>query len=268
MVIDTNLLKQLREMTQAPLKDCKEALTQSEGDLNRAQEILREKGALQAQKKADRETNEGVVKFKQFADTGKIVGVKFQCETDFVAKNENFQDIVEKTLSLLNAKSANCDSLEQCDQAIRDEITTIINDNLVKLGENIKLSDIVVKQSQGMVYNHPGDKIAAAILFEGEDNGVAKDLCLQVAAMNPEFATVDEVPADQRNELKAQFTAELAESGKPADIIEKIVQGKLSKAFSENVLFEQPSIKDDSKMVKDTIPANFKFKQFIRLAIA
>ncbi|HMT00745.1 MAG TPA: translation elongation factor Ts [Candidatus Absconditabacterales bacterium] len=267
--MNIDLLKQLRELTNAPLKDCKDALTESNGDLTRAQEILREKGALHAAKKADRETNEGVVRFKK-SGNGKILGIKIVCETDFVAKNDTFQQIVEDAINILDTSTNDVNSINELDSSIFEKIDKLIKDNIVKLGESIKCVDTYVKKADGTVYNHPGDKIASAIFFKTTNtqaDSIAKDICLQIAAMNPEYLSVEQVPVEKINELKAKFMEEMAGSGKPQEIINNIIQGKLNKELSEYVLTEQSYIRDEAKKVKEIIPQDIELISFVRFAI-
>lgn len=261
-MVDIALIKQLREKTFAPLKDCKESLEQSNGDLELAEKILREKGALKAANKSDRVTNEGVVLIKQEGD--KVVGLKLACETDFVAKNETFiglgHQIIDKLMQL--------DSLEsyaQLDDANKTQLENILKDNFVTIGENMQIIDAFVRNETAYVYRHPGDKVAAIVFYQG-DAEKAKQVALQAAAMNPSYLSIDQIPAEKVKELQTMFAEEIKDSGKPADIIEKIVQGKLQKEWSELVLLEQVSIVDDSKKVKDLLDGT-TVTGFIRFAI-
>ena len=263
MSVDMSTLKELRALTHAPLKDCKDALEQSGGDLEQAQQILREKGAAKAAKNADRATNEGIVWIKQ--DGGKVAGLKLACETDFVAKNDTFRGLADQIVDLLIAKSGDIDSIEQLDPALKEELELVLKDNFVTIGENMQILDVFVASKQGYIYRHPGDKVAAVVYFDGSEDA-AKNVALQVAAMNPQYLSRDDVAADQVAELKAGFEAELADSGKPADIVEKIIEGKLNKEFSEIVLLEQPSIVDDSQKVKQII-GETTISGYVRYAI-
>lgn len=256
------VLKELRAITLAPLKDCKSALEDADGDLTRAQEILREKGALKAAKKADRATNEWMVIIKQFGD--KTVGLKLACETDFAAKNDVFKwianQIVEK-LATLDALTTYAEVSEE----LQVEITKVLQDNAVTIGENMQVIDGFVKTGTSYVYTHPWDKVAAAIFYTGDEEK-AKAVALQVAAMQPQFLSTDEISQETKDKLSAQFTEEMKDSGKPADILEKIIAGKLQKEWSDIVLLEQVSIIDDSKRVKDVL-WDTVVHQYVRLSI-
>ncbi len=247
--VDMQTLKDLRAITQAPLKDCKDALQESGGDLERAQKILREKGAIKAANKADRATNEGVVMIKQYGD--KTVGLKLACETDFVAKNDTFRSLATQIVDQLSNEQ-DFASYAQLWEATKEAVNTVLKDNFVTIGENMQILDAFVATGNAYVYRHPGDKVASVVFYAGDEN-VAKEVALQVAAMQPTYLSVDDVPAETVNELTTMFSAELKESNKPADIVEKIVAGKLAKEWGELVLLEQTSIVDDTKKIKDRL---------------
>lgn len=264
MKVDMNLLKKLREITLAPVKDCKEALVEADGDLDKAQQIMKEKGVLKAWKKADRETFEGVVKGTN--SNGRIAAVKVLCETDFVAKNEGFQKLIDSLLNRLLQNPSEISDISNLSPALADELNGIVTDAIAAVGENLKLADVIVSSKNAYIYNHAGNKVAAIVYYTG-DESVAKELALQVAAMAPQYATIDEVPLSIREELAVQARQELEGSGKPENVVEQIVQGKVLKTLAETVLLEQESIRDWSKKVKDMIPAWFQMQSFIRLSI-
>lgn len=243
-------IKKLRELTSAPLKDCKEALEQSGGDIQQAQNILKEQGILKAAKKADRETNEGTVVVKTFGK--KTVGLKFLCETDFVAKNENFRALASLIAEELSKNPADIHDIMQIDWSVQEAITKHITDNTLMIGENMQIAQVLVTDKHAFAYTHPGDKVAAVVFYEGDENK-AKGVALQVAAMNPQYFDLNGVPGELVTELTHEAKKELEGSGKPADIIEKIVAGKVSKQLAEYVLMEQESIVDSSQKVKDML---------------
>lgn len=261
-MVDMAVLKELRAITLAPLKDCKSALEDADGDLVRAQEILREKGALKAAKKADRATNEWIVIIKQFGE--KVVWLKLACETDFAAKNDVFKaiahDIIEK-LSALDVLT----SYTEATTELKDQVTQILQDNAVAMWENMQVLDCFVKNGTAYVYAHPGDKVASAVFYTG-DADKAKAVALQVAAMQPQFLSTDDVSDDVKAKLHAEFTEEMKDSGKPTEILEKIISGKLQKAWSEIVLLEQMSIIDDGKRVRETL-GDTVVHEYIRMSI-
>lgn len=270
MSVDMNLLKQLRDITFAPLKDCKESLEATNGDLDAAIEWLKKKGAASAAKKADRETNEGAIKTRVVGST--VYAVKLACETDFVAKNDHFQQLADTLLDTLASSTKEIASIEDLPEAERAACDLLVGEFVGKMGENVKLADVYIHTTDNnvFVYSHPGDKIVAVVYYTPKgDNAehTAKQVALQIAAMNPEYLSIDNVPADIRIGLKEQFIAEVASTGKPADIVEKIVDGKLDKAFSENVLLEQSAIWDDSKKVKDITANSADVTDFVRLTV-
>lgn len=265
MSVDMNLLKQLREATFAPLKDCKDALVEANGDLQQAKEILKEKWILKAGKKSERETNEWIVKVVN--KNGKIAWIKLLCETDFVAKNEWFiqlcDDLLDKVLAenvfFLSKQDAPTNLSELLDKLVKEAVWTI--------WENMQLDDIILTNENGFVYNHPGSKVASIVFFEWPDSDVAKELALQVAAMNPSYLDFDSVPSDIVSQMEAQFRQEILDSWKPENMVDQILKWKLSKALAEDVLLEQEYIRDGSKKVKSIVPDWFTVKSFIRLAV-
>lgn len=264
MTISMDQLKKLRALTQAPLGDCKQALVEAEGDIEKAQKILRDKGAAKLGKKADRETNEGIVVIKQVGN--KIAGIKFACETDFVAKNDIFRGIAQQIVDMVAASADEVASVVHLSDVVKHQIDTLIKDNFVTIGENMQVLDAFVTSTKGYIYTHPGDKIAVVVFYEG-DEATAKHAALQVAAMNPEYRTVEEVPADMVAAVKQEMMAGLAEDKKPDDIKEKIVEGKLAKYFAEIVFMEQPSITDDTKKMKELLGEKTRVSGYIRYAI-
>jgi len=268
--VDIALLKKLRAITNAPLKDCKAALLEAGDDLEKAQEVLRQSGALKAAKKADRETNEGVVKVK-YVD-GTVVAVKLACETDFVAKNEQFISFADKILdTLLSFNKEEITSLENLSEEEKKQLDDIIADTVAVVWENVKIVDILKKKiEQAYIYEHPGSKVVGIVSYKStnsESDNVAKEIALQAVAMNPDYTKVEDIPEEEKAKYAEQFKQEVIESGKPADIAEKIVMGKLNKLYSDLVLLEQPWIRDDSKKVKSLIPSDFELVEVIRYSI-
>lgn len=267
MKVDINLLKKLRQETNAPLKDCKEALIEAEWDIEKAKQILKKKWALKAAKKADRETNEGIVKVKEF-DDGNIVWVKLACETDFVAKNELFHKLAEELINVIKSYNKEVASLSEIDDKFFNEnIKPLIDEYIGKIWENIRLLDAFVRKWNAYVYSHPWNKIVSIVFYEGNDENIAKEVALQVAAMNPKYISVEDIPSDVIEELKQKYREELKDSWKPEDIIDRIIEGKLKKDFSEEVLLEQPYIRDETKKVKDVVWNKITIKEIKRFAI-
>lgn len=264
MKIDMNLLKQLRDITFAPLGDCKQALEDANLDLDKAQELLRKKWLAKAWKKADRETKEWIAKLLK--KDWRSYWVKLLCETDFVAKNENFQWLVETLLNKVYDLKKNIKSLNDIDTSSLEEMNTIVQESIVKVWENMKLADVVMTNENTYIYNHPWNKVVSIVSYEWDEN-VAKEVALQVVAMSPACVSVDEVDPELMKKMVEEFTEELKASWKPANVIENIVKWKLNKTYSDFVLLEQEYIRDWSKKVKDILPAWFKVNSFVRLAV-
>jgi elongation factor Ts len=161
MKIDMNLIKELRDTTFAPLGDCKACLEEAEGNLEVAIDLLKKKGIAKAGKKADRETNEGMIKVE--SRNGKTVGLKLLCETDFVVKNEHFQTLFSTIFDKLFNVTTNVEDFEALDESLKAEITSLITDFVGKIGENGKVGGVLVTTDNTYAYNHPGNKVASVI---------------------------------------------------------------------------------------------------------
>lgn len=263
------LLKQLREISFAPLKDCKEALMEADDDLALAQEILRKKWIAKAGNRAERETKEGIVKID--TKDGKIIGLKLCCETDFVAKNENFQALFDDIFQQLATQPQEANKIEDLDPDFAAKIIAQVQEFMGKTGENMKIGAILLSSKPAYVYNHPGNRVATVIEYIGDDQDIAKEIAkeiaLQVTAMDPQYLSFDQIDQDEVAKLTQEYTDELKAAGKPDAMIVNIVEGKIRKAFAENVLLEQEYIRDASKKIKDILPAGFQVTGFKRIAL-
>jgi elongation factor Ts len=259
------LLKQLREISFAPLKDCKEALAEANDDLTLAQDILRKKGISKAGNRAGRETKEGIVR----AETrdGKIVGLKLACETDFVAKNENFQELFNAIFDKIAEQTNEIATIEDIDPIVYEKINADVQEFMGKTGENMQIGEVLVTSKRGYVYNHPGNRVATIVYYEGEQEEVAKELALQITAMNPMYVSFDQADQNEIAKMTEEFTAELKAAGKPEAMIAQIVEGKVKKTLADSVLLEQEYIRDGSKKVKEILPEGFTVLGFRRIAI-
>jgi len=243
------LLKELRAVTNAPLKDCKQALEDNNNNYEAAQEWLKEKGIMKAASKSDRVTKEWVVVVQQF--WSKTVGIKLACETDFVARNETFRWLAIQVLEIA-AKGDEVNTFSELSETLQKEIDDLLKSNFVAIGENMQVADLFVKEWVSVSYVHAGDKLVATVFYTGDEQ-LAKSAAMQIAAMNPTYLSVSDIPASVREEVVARHKEEVAASGKPADIIEKIVEWKLAKEWSDYVLLEQVSILDETKKVKELL---------------
>ena len=257
-MISAKDVNELRGKTGAGMMDCKKALTECNGDMEAAVDWLREKGIAKAAKKADRIAAEGLANI--FTDGNKAVILEVNCETDFVTKNAEFVEMIEVIgKAVLDAEVT---TLEET-LALTVEDGTV-NDYIVaktsKIGEKLSLRRVeLVKKSDSEnfgAYLHMGGKIAVLVVTEGANEEVAKDVAMQAAAMRPEYLNKDEVPAEviekEKNILKEQAINE----GKPADIAEKMVAGRIQKYYKENCLIHQAFVKDGDIDVETYVKNN------------
>lgn len=251
-MITAQLVNELRTKTGAGMMDCKKALVETEGDIEKAIDYLREKGIAKAAKKADRIAAEGVSKV--FIDGNKALILELNCETDFVSSNEKFGELVDEVGEALIKSDAK--TLEEALEVKAGEGT--INDLIIAktatIGEKLSLRRItVLEKGDDEVfgsYVHMGGKIAALTLLKGANEEVAKDVAMQAAAMRAEYVKEDDVPEDRIEREKKVFKEQAMEEGKPADIAEKMVMGRLKKFFKEICLVDQEFIKDSSMNIK------------------
>jgi len=266
-------VNKLRKQTGAGMMDCKKALTESDGDFDKAVQIIREKGMAVASKRSDREASEGVVLAKTTDDQKKGFIISLNCETDFVAKNDDFVSFAQKILDLAAEKQpANIDELKSLDLEGKPLSDHIVEQTGV-IGEKIDLSyyDMVAAE-QVAAYIHGDKKLATLVGLTnaGVDEQIGKDLAMQVAAMNPVAVDKDQVPQniiDQEMEIgKNQALAE----GKPENLVEKIAIGKLNKYYKENTLLNQDFIKEGKMSVKaylETADKGLSVSEFKRYSL-
>lgn len=248
-------VNKLRQQTGAGMMDCKNALVEADGDFEQAVDILRKKGQKVAAKRSDREASEGLVVAKTTNDGKRGVLVVLNCETDFVAKNDDFGAFVNKIVDIavennptsldeLKALSFNGDGL-----SIGDKIT----EQTGVIGEKLDLSAYEIVNAERVVaYNHPGNKIATVVGLsqDSASDEVGRDVAMQVAAMAPVALTADEVPQEVIDREIEIGKEQAIQEGKPAEMAEKIAMGKLNKFYKENTLLAQAFIKDNKKSVE------------------
>lgn len=251
-------VKELRDKTGVGMMEAKKALVAVEGDLEKAIDFLREKGMAKAAKKSDRIAAEGLADVEVIGNTAAIVEVN--AETDFVAQNDQFKALVKRTAQLIAENKPA--SVEAAMEMKTDKGT--LNDEYVEatqvIGEKITLRRFeVVEKSDDQVfgaYLHMGGKIAVLTLLDGSDAAVAKDVAMHVAAINPQYVSRDQVPAAEVEHEKAVLTEEAKNEGKPENIIEKMVEGRMKKFYSQVVLADQPFVKDPDVTVGEFVAAN------------
>ena len=269
MAVTASMVKELRERTGAGMMECKKALVETGGDMDAAVEHLRKTGLAQADKKASRVAAEGKIVLAGNDDHTEAVMVEVNCETDFVAKDENFNAFAEAVanaalgmegtdVDTLMATDSGGQTLEQARQAL-----------VAKIGENIQVRRIVRTSTDGILgsYVH-GGRIGVTVDLDGGNAELAKDLAMHVAALSPEYVSADDVPADVVAKEKEILVAQAADSGKPAEIIEKMVSGRMRKHLAGITLLGQPFVKDGDVTVEDLLKQNSAtVRSFNRLAV-
>ena len=250
----------LRRQTGSGMMDCKKALIEANGDFEQAVDILRKKGQKVAAKRADRQATEGVVIAKNNTDNNKAILISLNCETDFVAKNEDFIKIAHSILD--KAVSENLASSEDLSSMLLDEGMTVAEKVLEQtgvIGEKIEISAQVVEDTQVSSYVHAGNRLATIVGFNQTlDHQVARDIAMQVAAMSPIAVDKDNVDQETVNR-ELEIAKDLArQEGKPEQMLDKIAQGRLNKFFKENTLLNQAFIKDGKKSVAQYLQEHAK----------
>ena len=264
--ITAALVKELREITGAGMMDCKKALVECEGDKDKAIDYLREKGIAKAAKKAGRIASEGVVAAAVTADGKTACIVEINSETDFVAKNENFQNLVKKIAEhIVACKPADMDALN-ASQMDGKTVVDVMTEAVASIGEKLSLRRFEVyttEDGQLATYIHMGGKIGVIVELSGGDETLGKDVAMQIAAAKPQCigrADVDqEALAHEREVLRKQAL----EEGKPEKIVEKMVDGRINKYYKEVCLVEQEFVKDSDKTIKDIL-AGVEVRRFAR----
>ena len=250
----------LRRQTGSGMMDCNKALIEANGDFEQAVDILRKKGQKVAAKRADRQATEGVVIAKNNTDNNKAILISLNCETDFVAKNEDFIKIAYSILD--KAVSENLASSEDLSSMLLDEGMTVAEKVLEQtgvIGEKIEISAQVVEDTQVSSYVHAGNRLATIVGFNQTlDHQVARDIAMQVAAMSPIAVDKDNVDQETVNR-ELEIAKDLArQEGKPEQMLDKIAQGRLNKFFKENTLLNQAFIKDGKKSVAQYLQEHAK----------
>jgi elongation factor Ts len=269
------MIKALREATNAGVLDCKKALEANDGDLDKAAAYLREKGLAVAAKKASREANEGLVALVVSEDARQGTMVEVNCETDFVARTPDFQTFVEALLDQVAQSTDLPDVPALLEQPfIKDENVTVqehLTQLIAKLGENMVVRRFARMQRDGggliEGYIHPGSRIGVLVSVSADSDDVASgdgfyelvhDLALQIAAIRPEYLSVEDIPESVLEAERAEYQAQASEENKPDHIKERIVAGKLEKWYNQVCLLRQPFIKDDSLTIADLVQQKAK----------
>jgi elongation factor Ts len=260
MAVTAQMVKELREKTGAGMMDCKKALTETNGDMDKAIDYLREKGIAKAAKKSDRIAAEGTTFIQSEGNTAVILEVN--SETDFVAKNEGFQSLVKELAAhLLKNKPASVEEAEQQTMENGSTVADFINAAIAKIGEKLTLRrfEIKSKTDNGAFgeYLHMGGRIGVLTVVEGTtDASVAKDVALHAAALNPKYISRDQVSQDVVEHERQVLTQQALNEGKPENIVTKMVEGRLSKYFEEICLVDQSFVKNPDQKVGQFLQSN------------
>ncbi|MDG5788160.1 translation elongation factor Ts [Evansella sp. AB-P1] len=273
MAITASMVKELREKTGAGMMDCKKALTKTDGDMEKAIDFLREKGIASAAKKADRVAAEGLAHVK--VEGNKAIVVEINAETDFVAKNENFITLVDTVATqLLNNNPKDVEeALVQKFDGEEDTLQNYINNQIAKIGEKISLRRFAIVEREENeafgAYLHMGGRIGVLTILNGTtDEGLAKDVAMHVAALNPKYVSRDEVSQEEIEREREVLKQQALNEGKPEKIVEKMVEGRLGKYFEDICLNDQSYVKDgDQKVGKFVASKGASVKGFFRYEV-
>jgi elongation factor Ts len=258
------MVKKLRDQTGAGMMECKGALTEADGDFEQANTILRKRGLASAAKKAGRATSEGLIGHRVSADHSSGLLVEVNCESDFVARTPDFQLLVDSVLTEIERAGSAADPAWLKDAS--GTVQKLVAAGIAKLGENMGVPRFVCYAGQGYVgqYIHTGGKLGVQVEFGGISPAVGgredfatfvKEIAMQIAAASPAYAARDAVPADVLEKERAIYRAQMENSGKPANVLDKIIEGKLGAFYAQFVLTDQASIRDPKMTVKDVIAA-------------
>jgi elongation factor Ts len=286
-MITASLVKELREKTNAGMMDCKKALTETNGDLDAAATWLREKGISKAAKKSDRQASEGIIAARLSEDGKSGILVEVNCETDFVARNDNFVALVDEVADTLAASDAA--DLDAALKVPKDggTLEDFIKSKVIEVGENIQMRKFerfeLADHGAIAQYIHMGGKVGVLVevgakqgdtAAKDEFRDLVKDITLHIAAAAPKGLGRDDIPADLVEQEKEVYRAQLANEGKPTEIIEKIIQGKIGKFYSETCLLEQAFVKDPDQKIEKLVDSvgkslgdDLEIRRFIRFGL-
>jgi len=273
MSISAQDVKELRDATGVGMMDCKKALEEADGDFDKAIDLLRKKGQKVAAKRADREAEEGLVVTSISDDSTLGAIVEVNCETDFVARNDDFASFAERVADLvLSERPDDLDAVHALDyngeRTVQEELVRMTG----RIGEklDIRRFDLLEAEDDGHIvsYIHPGSKLGVLVSVTGDDDQAPLDVAMQIAALNPVAVSRDEVPESVQEKEKEIAREAAVSEGKPEHVIDNIVNGKLNRYFQDNVLLEQDFVKDASTSVQDMLDdADVSVHGFVRYAL-
>ncbi|KAB7668666.1 translation elongation factor Ts [Bacillus sp. B1-b2] len=272
MAVTAQMVKELREKTGAGMMDCKKALTETNGDLDKAIDFLREKGIASAAKKADRIAAEGTTYVS--VEGNEAVILEVNSETDFVAKNEGFQVLVKELAAhLLANKPASVEEAHTSEITAGTTVESHINAAIAKIGEKLSLRRYEIKTKSDNdafgAYLHMGGRIGVLTVLEGTtDESAAKDVAMHIAALNPKYVSRDQVSAEEVAHEKEVLTQQALNEGKPANIVEKMVEGRLSKYFEDVCVLDQSFVKNPDQKVRQFVESKgATLREFVRYEV-
>jgi elongation factor Ts len=269
VAITASLVKELRERTGSGMMECKKALVECDGDIEAAAELMRKSGAAKADKKAGRVAADGAIKVAVSDDAKRAAILEINSETDFVAKDDNFQSFADGVLAAIMSESP--DSIESLVALTLPDGRTIEESRealISKVGENIQLRRFEIVESSDSIASYLHGARIGVLVESSADGDMARDIAMHVAAVNPQFVDEAAVPAEFVDKEKGILIAQAESSGKSAEIIEKMIQGRLSKFLAEITLVDQPFVKDPDQTVgKLLASADASISRFIRYEV-
>ena len=271
MAITAAMVKELRERTGAGMMDCKKALSETNGDMEAAVDLLRKKGMAGADKKADRVAAEGIIAVAVSEDGKQAAIVEVNCETDFVAKGDDFQAFANAVAeTVLKTGIVDPEALANEQLPSGQTVDEARRELIAKIGENVQIRRAELLQTENGrigVYRH-GDRIGVVVVMEGGNDTVVRDVAMHIAASKPAAISADDVPAELIAHEREIFTAQAKESGKPENIIEKMIEGRINKFLKEITLLGQPFVKNPDQTVEQLLKeAEAVVNQFARLEV-
>ncbi len=269
MTITASLVKELRERTGSGMMECKKALVECDGDIEAAAELMRKSGAAKADKKAGRVAADGSIKVG-VSDDGKLAAIlEINSETDFVAKDENFQSFADQVLaSVMSEKPASVEALNSLTLSGGQTVEEARQALIAKVGENIQVRRFEIVESDQTIASYSHGARIGVLVEASAAADISRDIAMHVAAVNPQFVDEAAVPAEFIEKEKAIFIAQAESSGKPMEIIEKMIQGKMKKYLAEITLMGQAFVKDEDQTVEQLVSkAGGSVSRFIRYEV-
>lgn len=261
MAVTAALVKELRDFTGLGMMDCKKALDETNGDIEAAKDLLRKKGMATAEKKSGRATKEGLISMKFNDDNTSAAMVEIQCETDFCSRNEEFQAMIVEMANM---------AFEAADGKVEatDAMTECLQATLAKIGENMNYArGVKISAPKIVSYLHHNHKVGVLVGLDGElDAESASGLCQHIAFANPMGLVAEDIPAEIIEKERSFAVQEAVDSGKPQEIAEKMVEGKMKKFVAERVLLEQKYVRDEKMQIKELL-GDVKVTTFARFAV-